>query len=297
MLDGVIGCGSRTVVYRGTLESYDARRPVAVKVFDGIAPADRAAFVRRFDVAATRAACVVNARVVATYDHRVGDGAPFVVTERVDGTSLDRILAGRSGALDIDHAVLIALRAAEALDAAWSGDHPDGGKLHLAHGALCARDVFINARGVVAVADFGLSDPYEASRAKTVDPSSPRLAATAPEIAAGASPSARADVFALGVLLHELVAAPRFAWCSSPADALRGVRAGIVRENPFAMASLPTSLRDVIRCATEGDPMQRFADAGALAASLRRIARPLGVRDSARLPVSRPRPFDAAIGS
>lgn len=281
VLDEVIGCGERTIVYRGELEVYGVRRLVAVKIFDGVPADERAAFARRLDSAASRAERVVHPNVVATYDQGIrDDGAPFVVTALVEGTTLDRVLLASRSPLEIDHAVLIVLHAANALAAAWSGGE-------LVHGALCARDVFVSIDGAVKIADFGLSDAtWESASVRTPNGLSPRLAAAAPEIAAGASPSAASDVFALGILLHELVAGPRFTGSASIAEAIRDVHEGTVRENPFALATLPLSLRAVMRRALERDPALRFPDAHALATALGPIARPLGVRDSARMPVS-----------
>lgn len=285
VLDEVIGCGARTIVYRGALQVYGAKRPVAVKIFDGVSTEERPAFARRLDSAASRAACVVHPNVIATYDHGVrDDGAAFVVAELVDGTTLDRVLLSRAVPLEIDHVVLIVLHTANALAAAWSGAHPDGRTLALSHGSLCARDVFLSSDGAIKIADFGLSDAtWESGAVRTPDALSPRLAATAPEIAAGAPMSAAADVFALGVLLHELAVGPRFAGNASTAEALRDVRDGVVRENPFAMATLPTSLRALMRRALDRDPALRFPDARAFAIALGTIARPLGIRDSARM--------------
>jgi serine/threonine-protein kinase len=285
VLQSLCGCGSRTVVYRAALEAYETSRPVAVKLFDGVSSEERPAFEHRLAATAQRAACVVHENVVATYDHcAAGAGAPFVVTELVDGVSLERCLAARDGPLPIELALLVAMRAADALAAAWSGTHPDGKPIALAHGAFTARDVFLTKSGAIKVGDFGLdATGWESSAVRTIDALSPRLASMAPEIAAGRSPNASSDVFSLGVLLRELLAGPRFAGCESVADAMRDVQAGIVRENPFAMTMLAKPLRALLRCATDPDPLQRFPNAHAFATTLARIERPLGVRDDKAL--------------
>lgn len=278
-LGPVLGSGARTVVYRGVLEAFGARRAVAVKVFDEGVDARSAPLL---EGAVARAACVVHKAVVATYDYRFAEGdASFVVGELVEGVTLERRLADPSAPpMPTELALRIAIKVADALAAAWFGPHPSGVELALAHGSVSSRDVFLGVRGDVKLEGFGHSAPaMDASDVRSLDLRSPRLAALAPEIANGARPDARSDVFSLGVLLHELLGEPRFLRVASVADAMREVRAGVVRENPFVARAMPPSLRDVLRAALAPDPARRFSDARAMGAELHRVARQLAVNN------------------
>lgn len=268
-------------MYRGLVEGgWGVKRPVAVKLI-GLAPdADPGETMRRLGRVARRAAAVTHRSVVQVFEvDRTGDGQPFQVMELVEGESLASILEGwRTGGLrvPIDFAIVVALRVAEALGAALFTDGPDGSLTNLVHGDLSPRQILISNQGEVKVGDFGqfsFQDRGSHVRSRS------RLAYTAPEVACGGAPSARADVFSLGVILHELLLGPRFAPSTSIGDAVRMVRDGEIHTS-ILEPNLPRGLRDVIARATERHPMSRYAHARSMAFDLRREMLKLGLMDT-----------------
>jgi serine/threonine-protein kinase len=243
VLGSVIGLGNATVVHRGVLETLGARRAVAIKIWDG--PTSP-----RLVSSLERSTCIVHRNVVATYDFAFPDDAsPFFVTELVDGVTLEKRLADPSAPpLALDEIVAIVSRVAEALAAAWFGAHPDGTPLQLAHGSVCSRDVFVTSRGEVKLEGFGQSSPYaELSGIRDIDARSPRVAALAPEVANGAAPDARSDVYALGAMLRAML---------PPIGA-------------------PKLLLEVAFGALAEDPSKRFLNARAFSTALARVAKAL----------------------
>jgi len=281
-----IGRGACGSVYRAVIESgWGVERPVAVKLFEVPPDLDHGEVVRRLARIARRAAAVRHAGVVQVFeidrtDTSDGNVLPFLVTELIDGESLASVVDGwRAAGLraPTDFAVVVTLRVAEALGAALFADVPDGSIAGLVHADLSPRQVLISNQGDVKVTDFGqgaLRDLVSNVRSRT------RLAYTAPEVACGNQADARSDVFALGVMLHELLLGPRFAPGTEFGEAVQMVRDGRFHLN-IMEPNIPRGLRDIIERALDRHPMNRHPHARALAFELRREMFHLGLCDAA----------------
>jgi len=279
-----IGRGSLGVVHRGVLESsWGLRRPVAVKLIDLASDDDQSELLRRVARIARRMACVQSAAVVQTLEvdrtEARGAAQAFVVMELVSGESLASLLttwrnAGRH--VPVDFALVAALKIAEGLGAALFSDDSYGGVTNLLHGDLSPRQVLVSDVGDVRIADFGqgsLRDVVSHVRSRYA------IGYTAPEVACGNEGDARADVFSLGVMLHEMLVGPRFAPKTSTVDVIRMVQAG---ELHFALRApnLPGALRDVLDRALAPDASFRYPHARAFAFDLRREMLKLGLCDT-----------------
>lgn len=280
-----LGRGSCGIVHRGVVASgWGLQRPVAVKVFDVPPELDHAEVMRRLGRIARRAAVVRHSAVVQVleidrHDGPSGHPQPFVVTELVEGESLASLVDGwraRGLRVPMDFAVVVALRCAEALGAALFADTADGAVAGLVHGDLSPRQVLVSGHGEVKVCDFGqgvLRDLVSHVRCRS------RLAYTAPEVAGGAEPDARSDVFSLGVMLHELLLGPRFAEGTEFGEAVQMVQDGRFRLNPVE-PNIPPDLREIVARATDRVPAERFGHARSLAFALRREMHRLGLCDA-----------------
>ena len=135
--------------------------------------------------------------IVTAYDWGVWNDAPFLVLELLDGKPLQTLLA--SGPLGEDRAWQIATEVAQALACAHSV-----GVLHL---DLKAQNVFVLRDGRVKVLDFGLAglDWDEEAPGQVARIAGGTPATMAPEQAEGTSTDARTDIWAVGVILHQMV--------------------------------------------------------------------------------------------
>lgn len=282
----LLGRGSYGVVYRGLVNgAWGLQRPVAVKVFSLPPDTDHEEAMRWLARVGQRAASVRHPSFIQVYEvDRTDDVAgeppsPFIVTELVEGESLASLLRGWKNdglRVPIDFAIVVMLRAAEALGAALFTDSADGSLANLVHGDLSPRQIFVSSQGEVKVGDFGqhvLADASSHIRSRS------RLACTAPEVACGGPPNARSDVFSLGIILHEMLIGPRFAPGTSVGEAARMVRDGTLHTNVLE-PNLPRTLRDIIAKATEKSPMHRYPHARAMAFDLRREMLRLGLCDA-----------------
>ncbi len=246
-------------------------RVVAVKVMHP-ALADDEEFVARFIREAHAAARLSHPNVVSVYDQSVyrspGHAAVvFLVMEYVAGRTLRDLLRERGR--------LSAVQALGVLE-------PVLGALAAAHGAgLVHRDVkpenvLLADDGRVKVADFGLARAIEASNlTATAGLLIGTVAYLAPEQVERGTADARADVYAAGILLYELLTGgPPYAGDTPLAVAYRHVHEDVPA--PSARVSdVPPALDALVAAATRRDPSTRPADAGVLLTAVRAARRAL----------------------
>jgi serine/threonine protein kinase len=275
----------RSIDRGGMAEVWEAHdevlaRPVAVKILHRHL-ADDDAFVERFRREAVAAARLSHPGIVATYDTGADDGVAFIVMELVRGRTLRRAL--ESGPpLAPPEAVRIAAEVADALEHAHRAGlvHRDVKPGNI----LLCEDASGGAR--VKVADFGIAKLAAGGGDLT---QTGALVGTAkylsPEQVEGRSPDARSDVYALGVVLYEMLCGrPPFAAETELATALQHVRA--LPPPPRRLrAGIPPSLEGVVLRAMAKAPADRYQSAADLGAALQAVdlaaddADPMVVRD------------------
>src|SRR6266851_8982452 len=201
-ITAAIGAGGMGEVYRAR----DTRlgREVAIKVLpEALAKdADR---LRRFEQEARTIAALNHPNILAIHDIGTHDGAPFLVSELLEGMTLREKL--ETGPLPVRRAIEYALGLAQGLAAA----HEKG----IVHRDLKPENIFITRDGRVKILDFGLAKlvrPRPEQQDQTQTASGMALgtpAYMAPEQARGQVADHRSDIFALGAVLYEMLAGRR----------------------------------------------------------------------------------------
>ncbi len=286
-----LGRGVTATAYRGVLETDSfIRRPVAVKVFDLSSNEEPEAPLVALARAAQKAAYVLHPNAVQTYEMAlVGRSHAAVVSELVEGTTLERLVRGPGGAsgggaggpkrMPLDLALFVTTEIAEALSGARMATTPEGIHAGLAHLDVALHQVLLSFHGEVKLSDFGLAQvALWGSRVRAIQSISERWASVAPEVAQGRGGDARSDVFSLGILLREMLIGPRFSPDLSDAEAMEYTRDGFVPPT-FHELQLPPAVAEILRRALERDPSRRFPHATAMAYELRRVALSMGVGD------------------
>lgn len=265
LVTSLIGTGGMGAVYRA--EHVQLQKPVALKVLNAEMAQHREAALR-FEREAMVSARIMHPHVVSANDSgRLPDGSLYLVLEFVQGRSLRQLLE-EEGRLPIPRAVAIAGQIAEALAAAHAAE--------IVHRDLKPGNVMLLAREsnaeFVKVLDFGL--------ARVVGQPSGGEALTrtgavfgtpeymAPEQARGEVVDHRADLYALGVILYELLAGkPPF-----QAPELVAVLIKHLQEAPPPLPpDIPQPLARYVMSLLEKLPAQRPADALSVVKSLRRL--------------------------
>ena len=298
---GSIGAGGMGEVYRAR----DTRlgRDVAVKVLPSSFASDPER-LRRFEQEARTVAALNHPNILAIHDVGTYEGAPFLVTELLEGETLRERL--EAGPLPVRKAVEIAVQAANGVAAA----HEKG----VIHRDLKPANIFLTSDGRVKILDFGLAK-LTAREEPTAGQSqaATRTAAGAtepgmvlgtvgymsPEQVRGLPADARSDIFALGTILYEMLCGRRAFQKDSSAETMTA----ILKEDPPELAGdgskIPPALDRIVRHCLEKNPSQRFQSARDLAFHLESLSSASTTSERARtaprIPSRRWLPFAAAV--
>jgi serine/threonine protein kinase len=218
------------------------------------------AFVARFVQAASAFAALEHPGIARVHEVNAQGAHYYIVVDLVRGIDLRRLLdllQHRGEALAADAAMTIVADVAEALEYAHGRTNVlPGGVLHL---GLTAPSVMVTYEGEVKLVDVGLLAALVRPGWSADDALTPTLAYLAPETWRGEGFDARADVFSLGVILHELLGGSRV-FLSDRAEELRRAIEG----GPPAPPPADPRLQEVVTRALHPDREQRFATAADL---------------------------------
>jgi Tol biopolymer transport system component len=256
----------------GMGEVYSARdtrldRQVALKlVLDAfVSDPDRAV---RFEHEARTLASLNHPHIATLHGLEHVDGRHVLVMELAEGETLAERIARHPGGLPVEDAVQIARQIADALEAA----HEKG----IVHRDLKPANVKVSSGDVVKVLDFGLAKAMGgAAVAGTSAMNSPTMASPvtevgtlmgtaaymAPEQARGKAVDKRADIWAFGVVLHEMLTGVRLFEGETASDTIAAV---LTREPSLdgLPAGVPAHVRTLLRRCLERDPRKRLRDIG-----------------------------------
>jgi Tol biopolymer transport system component/predicted Ser/Thr protein kinase len=240
-IEGFLGAGGMGRVYRARDTRLD--RAVAIKTSD-----ER--FTERFAREARAISALNHPHICALYDV----GPNYLVMELIDGLTLaDRLL---QGAIPLDEALAIAAELADALDAA----HEKG----IVHRDLKPANIKLSPSGGVKVLDFGVAKLAQLGTASTAEAELTQTGAVlgtsgymAPEQLQGRAVDKRADIWAFGIVVYEMLMGERLAvsGLSQP-----GVEAALAAEPRWQ--ALPHNVQRLLRRCLAPDPRRRLRDIG-----------------------------------
>src|SRR5438876_6508542 len=258
-LQDPIGKGGMATIYRGRDRRMD--RVVAVKVLREVYSTDQK-FVKRFQQEAKAASALQHPNIVQVYDYGQTDGNYYIVMELVEGTDLRRYLRSR-GVLDVDRAIIIAHDVALGLSAA----HRRG----IVHRDVKPQNVLVGRGGSIKLTDFGIASVYKDINAERLTTTGMTLGTVqyyAPEQAQGEIVSPAADVYALGIVMYEMLTGhPPFDGDSPVAVAMQHIQdvpTPLSHLNP----QIPPALEEIILRCLEKVPEMRYRDGSQLARAL-----------------------------
>lgn len=265
VLDDELGAGGMGIVYRAY--QIDPPRPVAIKFLHKVLARDPR-IVARFRDEALTASRLDHPSSVAVLDHgEDADGTPYLVMEYVSGRTLRQIVD--DGPLDMDRAIRITQQILGALTCA----HAHG----IVHSDVKTENVLVaqTAAGeLVKLVDFGLARVIMSYDGDASESTEAHIAGTpeymAPEVIVGGTPSPASDIYAVGVILHEMLTGTTPFGGGKPMDIFaRHVLDPMVPPSlRFPQLDIPRPLEEVIERALAKEPAERFSDAAAFAEAL-----------------------------
>lgn len=248
------------------------------------------------------------------YDIGERDGAPYLVTELLEGETLRERL--RNGPLSVRKTLDIAMQTAHGVAAA----HEKG----IIHRDLKPANIFVTNDGRVKILDFGLAKLVPGEELNVSDTQSPTRTSgghaptearteagvvlgtagyMSPEQVRGKPADARSDIFALGAILYEMLSGQRAFEKDSSADTM----AAILKEEPpeldAAGKKIPPGVERVVRHCLEKNPAERFQSARDFAFNLAALsdvsssARAADVAAPQKMSRARRRAIFATIGT
>jgi serine/threonine-protein kinase len=253
IIQAELGRGGMGIVYRG----FDTilQRPVAIKVLAPPLTQDAEA-VEHFRQEAVAAANLQHPNIVTI--HAVGEvnGYYYIVMELLEGAPLDKWLVGR-GPLPLAQAQHILRQLAGALDYAH--------QRQLVHRDVKPANVMLAANGHATLMDFGLVRAAAGGDGHSTGGGTPTY--MAPEQILGAAVDCRADIYALGVILYEMVTGQALFARDAPLAVAYAHLTDAPRPPRQLRPDLPAPAEAVMLKALAKKPEDRFARAGELAAA------------------------------
>ncbi|HEV7239914.1 MAG TPA: protein kinase [Thermoanaerobaculia bacterium] len=266
-IESILGRGGMGVVYKATDAQLD--ETVAIKTLPGDVMTRSPEDLERFKREIRLARKITHRNVLRTYDYGEAEGVYFISMEFVRGYTLNELMdEAPSRQMPARPTIGISRQICRGLQAA----HEQG----IIHRDIKPQNVLIDAKGEVKLMDFGVARMTEASEAMTqagLIVGTPHY--MSPEQVQGKTLDPRTDVYAMGVLLYELLVGRR----PFESTSLTGILTAHIMEKPTPAIDLrPDVGREVnaivMRC-LEKDPAARYADAGALLSDLDRVQMPV----------------------
>jgi Tol biopolymer transport system component len=258
-----LGEGGMGEVYTAT----DTRlsRTVAIKVLPAHW-ADNAEMRQRFEREARTIATLADPHICALHDIGRQDDIDFLVMEHLEGETLDARIA--RGALPLEEALAIAIAIAGALDAA----HRHG----IVHRDLKPSNVMLTASGAKLL-DFGLAKLAAVPAPAGRELSTPGLVLgtlqyMAPEQLEGAEADARSDLFALGVIIREMLTGKKVFEAKSRVLLMSAIATHVPPPLSQSDPSVPPELEHIVATCLAKDPDERWHSASDVRSELIAVA-------------------------
>jgi hypothetical protein len=225
-----------------------------------------ATFVSMFIDEAKLTAQLTHPKIVQILDFGDVGGQYFIALEYVDGSDalgLLRTSAQRRLHIPRHIAVFIINEVLEALDYAHNARDMEGKGMHIVHRDISPSNIFLSKRGDVKLGDFGIAHAQRRESKTLAGTLKGKYGYMSPEQVVGQPIDGRSDLFAVGVVLAEMLMGRRLFTAPNDLDVLLMVRDARIERLGKYCRDLPPALDRIVRRALSKDPRERFPTAAA----------------------------------
>ncbi|HVR64108.1 MAG TPA: serine/threonine-protein kinase [Polyangia bacterium] len=246
-----VAAGGMAEVFRGVAESLQGfRKNIAIKrILPNLTKNKK--FVAMFLDEARLSLALQHANIVQVFDIGHSDDTYFIVMEYVDGVPLKALMEWRrriGRRIPIANTLHIIMEMCKGLSYAHELLNPDTGKpLGIVHRDISPPNVLISKQGEIKVVDFGLAKAT--SQLENTDPGvvKGKMSYLSPEAARGEEVDHRADIFAVGILLYEMLTGKRLFYGETDYQTVELVRNAKIPPLKAQNPQVETELEDIVR--------------------------------------------------
>jgi eukaryotic-like serine/threonine-protein kinase len=282
----VAGSGGMATVWKAMQRGAAGfERPVGIKRVKPQFAFDRG-FRQMFVEEARVASQLVHPNIVQVYDFGSEEGHYFLVMEWVEGLSLARYTKGMVELGTLPPWPLVAAVAIEALrglSAAHERVDAEGVPAAVLHRDVTPQNILIGLNGVVKLTDFGLARAADRARMTAPDVIKGKVGYLAPEIAQSKKPTAKTDIYAMGVTLWQSLVGRRLFEGRDNMEIFLAAKKGEVPPISEVRPDVPQPFASVVERALAHDPSDRFDTASQMQRVIARLLRTVEQNPDANL--------------
>ena len=239
-------------------------------------------FVTMFLDEARLAARLNHPNVVQTNEVGAEDGVYYIAMEYLEGQTFRRVLSRLGDKLTLTMKLRVIEEVLAGLDHAHELRDYDGTPLEVVHRDVSPHNVFVTYNGQVKVVDFGIAKAIDSSAETRTGMLKGKIGYMAPEQARGDKVDRRADIFALGVMLWEIVTGQRLFKGDSEITVLHKLITHQIPRPSTVAPDVDPGLEAIILRAVAAEPAERYATAAEMSAALEAWLRDAGDHTSLR---------------
>lgn len=275
-----LGEGGMASVHRATRIDGEGK-PVALKrLWQHLC--DDKDFVESFVQEARLARLLQHENIATAYELGKANGIYYIAMELVSGPTLDSVMRQSrtaAGAIPLPIIVEILIQLCDALDHAHNLKDELGRPLRLIHRDVSPANIIISNTGTVKLIDFGIAKAARSRVQTQAGYIKGKLAYVAPEYTHGRLDH-RADLFAVGVVAHEMLTGHRLFFAETEIDTIQKVRQLPIQPPSRVEKKVTRDLDDIVLTALQRDPDERWQNAAAMGRALRGVAEEIGRVDT-----------------
>jgi serine/threonine protein kinase len=238
-------------------------------------------FVSMFIDEAKLTAQLIHPKIVQVTDFGEENGQYFIALEFVDGfdgLGLLRSAAQKHVRLPIPICMWVASEVLDALDYAHNAKDAEGKPMHLVHRDISPSNVFIARRGDVKLGDFGIAHAQERESKTQAGTLKGKYGYMSPEQVTGGDLDGRSDIFAVGIVLAEMLMGKRLFTAPNDLDVLLMVRDGRLERWDKYCKDVPARLDAIVRKSLAKDLGERYQSAAEFRNALEDLQFQFGMR-------------------